>query len=171
MVAYRAPAFSETEKDKAALDLLSAIAFGDNSELYQRLVIKEQKAVFISPDADNHIDPELFTVTAQVKDVKDLNFVRDEIVKTYKRFAAETIPQKQLEETRSRMRYGFSMAMNSNDAIAGTLARYVALRRSPETIDKSFALYDSITAEEIRQMAAKYFTDNSQTIITLATKK
>ncbi len=171
MVAYRAPAFSETEKDKAALDLLSAIAFGDNSELYQRLVIKEQKAVFISPDADNHIDPELFTVTAQVKDVKDLNYVRDEIVKTYKRFAAETIPQKQLEETRSRMRYGFSMAMNSNDAIAGTLARYVALRRSPETIDKSFALYDSITTEDIRQMAAKYFTDNNQTIITLATKK
>lgn len=171
MVAYRAPAFSETEKDKAALDLLSAIAFGENSDVYQKLVLQEQKAVFVAPDMENHIDPELFTVTAQVKDVKDLNYVRDEIVKTYKRYATELIPQKQLNETRSRQRYGFSLAMNSNDAIAGTLASFVSLRRSPDTIDKVFGLYDSITPEDIKRFAAKYFADNNQTIITLATKK
>ncbi len=171
MVAYRAPAFSETEKDKAALDLLSAIAFGENSDIYQKLVLKEQKAVFVAPDADNHIDPELFTVTAQIKNVNDLNYVRDEIVKTFKRFASEKISQKQLDETRSRNRYGFSMAMNSNDAIAGTLASFVALRRSPQTIDKIFALYDSITPEDIRFYAEKYFKDNNQTVVTLATKK
>lgn len=171
MVAYRAPAFSETEKDKAALDLLSAIAFGENSDIYQKLVLKEQKAVFVAPDAENHIDPELFTVTAQVKDVKDLNEVRDEIVKTFKRFASEKISQKQLDETRSRNRYGFSLAMNSNDAIAGMLAAFVALRRSPQTIDKIFALYDSITPEDVRFYAEKYFKDNNQTVVTLATKK
>ena len=119
----------------------------------------------------SNIDPELFTVTAQVKDVKDLNYVRDEIVKTYKRYATELIPQKQLDETRSRQRYGFSLAMNSNDAIAGTLASFVSLRRSPDTIDKVFALYDSITPEDIKKFAAKYFAGNNQTIITLAAKK
>ncbi|MBA3634641.1 MAG: insulinase family protein [Acidobacteria bacterium] len=170
-VAYRAPAFSETEKDAAALDLLSAIAFGENSDIYQKLVLEEQKAVFVSPDFDNHLDPELFTVFAQVKDVKDLTYVKDEIIKTYKKYTREKIPQKQLNETRSRLRYGFSLAMNSNDAIAGTLARFIALRRSPETIDKVFALYDSITPEDIRAMAEKYFTDNSQTVVTLTSKK
>ena len=170
-VAYRAPAFSETEKDLAALDLLSLIAFGENSDLYQKLVLQEQKAVWIEGGADNHIDPELFTVYAQVKDEKDLKYVEDEIVKTFKRYAKELIPQKQLNDTRSRMRYGFSMGMDSNDAIAGTLARFVALRRSPDTIDKIFALYDSITPEDIRFYAEKYFNDNSQTVVTLATKK
>ncbi len=171
MVAYRAPAFSETEKDKAALDLLSAVAFGDNSDLYQKLVLQEQKATFVGADNDNHVDPELFTVTAQIKDLKDLNSVRDEIIKTYKRFATEKISQKQLDETRSRNRYAFAMSMNSNDAIAGTLAAYISLRRSPETIDKVFALYDSITPEDIQRAAAKYFTDTNQTVITLATKQ
>ena len=52
-VAYRAPAFSETEKDNAALDLLSAIVFGENSDLYQKLVLQEQKAVWVAPDFDN----------------------------------------------------------------------------------------------------------------------
>ena len=170
-VAYRAPAFSETERDLAALDLLSLIAFGENSDLYQKLVLQEQKAVWIEGGADNHIDPELFTVWAQVKDVKDLKYVEDEIVKTYKRFTKELIPQKQLDNTRSRLRYSFSMAMNSNDAIAGTLARFVALRRSPETIDKVFALYDRVKPEDIRFYAEKYFNDNSQTVVTLASKK
>jgi zinc protease len=171
VVAYRAPAFSETEKDKAALDLLSAVAFGENSDLYQKLVLEEQKAVWISPDFDNHIDPELFSVWSQVKDEKDLNYVRDEILKTYRRFTKELIPQKQLDETRSRLRYSFSMSMNSNNAIAGTLAQYIALRRSPDTIDRVFALYDALTPEDIRFYAEKYFTENNQTIITLATKK
>ena len=170
-VAYRAPAFSETQKDKTALDLLSAIAFGENSGIYQKLVLEEQKAVFVAPDFDNHIDPELFTVFAQVKDEKDLNSVKDEIIATYKKYAKELIPKKQLDETRARLRYSFSLAMNSNDAIAGTLASYIALRRSPETIDKVFALYDSITPEDIRAMAEKYFNDNSRTVVTLTSKK
>jgi zinc protease len=171
MVAYRAPAFSETAKDKAALDLLSVVAFGENSDLYQRLVLKEQKVEWIYADMENHIDPELITVTSKVKNRADLNYVRDEIIKTYKRFAMERISQNQLDETRSRMRYSFALGMNSNDAIAGTLAQFVALRRSPDTIDKVFALYDSITPEDIRFYAEKYFKDNSQTVITLATKE
>lgn len=170
-VAYRAPAFSETEKDKAALDLLAIMAFGENSELYQKLVLQEQKAVFVASDASDNIDPELFSAIAQIKDPKDMEYVQGEILKTYKRFTTELFPQKKLDETRSRLRYGFIQAMNSNDAIANTLAQYIALRRSPDTVDKVFALYDSITPEDIRRFAAKYFIDNNQTIITLATKQ
>ena len=170
-IAYRAPAFSETAKDKAALDLLSIIAFGENSQIYQKLVLNEQKVTFVAAGGEDHIDPELFTAYAQIKDVKDMDYVKGEILKTFQRYSTETVPQAQLEETRSRLRYGFSLGMNSNDAIAGTLAQYVSLRRSPDTIDKVFALYDSITTEDIRAMAAKYFTEKNQTIVTLATKK
>ena len=170
-IAYRAPAFSETEKDKAALDLLGIIAFGENSDIYQKLVLKDQKAEFVAAEAENHIDPELFTVYAQVKDVKDMDYVEGEVLKTYKRYTTELISQQQLDETRSRLRYGFVLGMNSNDAIAGALASFISLRRSPDTLDKVFALYDSITPEDIRRFAAKYFTENNQTIITLATKQ
>ncbi|HZH35423.1 MAG TPA: insulinase family protein, partial [Pyrinomonadaceae bacterium] len=171
VVAYRAPAFSDVEKDKAALDLLNLIAFGDNSDLYEKLVLKEQKADFISPDADNKVDPELFMVFSRVKEEKDLNYVRDEINKTFQRYTKETIPQKKLDETRSRMRYSFALSMNSSNAIADTLAPFIALRRTPEAIDRLFALYDKITPEDIRQTAAKYFVDNNRTVVTLATNK
>ncbi len=170
VVAYRGPAFSETEKDKAALDLLNLVAFGDNSDLYKKLVLEEQKATFIEPDFGNQVDPELFAVYAQFKELKDLQYVQGEITKTFERYGKELIPQSKLDETRSRMRYGFAMGMNSNDAIAGTLARFISLTGSPDTIDKLFTLYDSVTPEDIRKYAAKYFRETNKTVVTLQSK-
>ncbi len=172
VVAYRGPAYSDVAKDKAALDLLGSVAFGENSELYQRLVIKEQKATDdFGTVFDNKIDPEVFSVWSAVKRPEDVDYVRDQILATYKRYTTELIPQAKLTAAASRMRYSFALRMNSSEAIAGALAPYISLRRTPDTIDKVFALYDSITPEDVRAVAAKYFVDQHRTIVTLATKQ
>jgi zinc protease len=59
-VAFRGPAYSDEKKDKAALDLLSSIAFGENSDIYQQLVLKEQKLDSLSVIFEDREDPELF---------------------------------------------------------------------------------------------------------------
>lgn len=169
-VAFRAPAYSDTTKDKPALDMLASIAFGSNSELFQKLVLKEQKVDLLGPDFGDQIDPELFTVYARVKDPKDVDYVRDQILATYARFTRETVPQDKLDQTRARARYGFAIGLDSSDAIANALAPYIALRRTPETINNLFNLYDSLTPEDIRAAAAKYFQERNRTIVTLATK-
>lgn len=171
IVAYRGPTYSDTAKDKAALDLFATIAFGDNSDIFQKLVLEEQKADFVSPDFENKVDPELFWIYSRVKKEEDLDYVRSEVIKTLKRYQGELIPQKLLNETRSRARYGFALAMNSNNAIADGIAPYIALRKTPDTIEKLFVLYDSITPEDIRAAAIKYFKDTNQTVVTLKTKK
>jgi zinc protease len=169
-VAFRGPAYSDTEKDHAALDLLQAYAFGENSELYQKLVLKEQKVDSLGASFSDRLDPELFYVEARVKDQKDMDYVRDQILATFKRYTTEVIPQDKLNATRSRLRYSFALSLNSSEAIAGTLASYVGLRGTPETINKLYALYDQITPEDIRAAAAKYFVDNNRTIVTLTSK-
>lgn len=170
VVAFRGPAYSDENKDKAALDLLAAVAFGENSDLYQRLVLKEQKTDFIGPNFDDQIDPELFAIFSRVKDQKDVDYVRDQIMATFKRYSQEQIPQAKLDATRSRLRYSVALQMDSSTAIAGTLAPYIALRRTPETMNKVFALYEQITPEDIRAAAARYFIERNRTIITLSTK-
>jgi zinc protease len=171
VVAFRGPAYSDTNKDKAALDLLAAIAFGENSELYQRLVIKEQKATSdFGPDFESKVDPELFGVWSSVKKAEDLDYVRDQILATYKRYTTELVPKAMLAETSSRLRYSFALRMNSSEAIAGALAPYISLRRTPMTIDKLFALYESVTPEDVRAAAQRYFVEKNRTIVTLATK-
>jgi len=43
--------------------------------------------------------------------------------------------------------------------------------KQPLTIDNLFALYDTITPQDIRDLAAKYFVDKHRTIVTLNSKK
>ena len=169
-VAFHNPAYSDEQKDYAALDLLAAVAFGENSELYQKLVLNEQKVDALNSSNPERMDPHLFTVTARVKDPKDVDYVRDQVLATFQRFTTEAIAQKKLDDTRARLRYETALGFDSSEAIAGAVAPFLALRRTPETMDRLFATYDTITPEDVRAIAAKYFTDNKRTIVTLATK-
>jgi zinc protease len=170
-VAFRGPAYSDEKNEKAALDLLAPIAFGENSDLYQKLVLKEQKLDSLSFIFEDRADPELFVVAAKLKDVKDTDYVRQQIVETYQRFVNEQVPKAKLDSTRSRLRYQFALGMDSSEAIAGTLAGYIGLRRTPATIDKVFSLYDTITPQDLRDLAAKYFIDSHRTVVTLSSKE
>jgi zinc protease len=57
--------------------------------------------------------------------------------------------------------------MNSTPSIAGTLAHYLGLRRTPETINKRYELYRKVTADDVKRVAQKYFVENERTIATL----
>ena len=168
-VAFHNPAYSDEQKDYPALDLLAAVAFGENSELYQKLVLNEQKVDALNSSNPERMDPHLFTVTARVKDPNDVDYVRDQVLATFQRFTTEAIPQKKLDDTRARLRYETALGFDSSEAIAGAVAPFLALRRTPETMDRLFATYDTITPEDVRSIAAKYFTENKRTIVTLAT--
>ena len=49
------------------------------------------------------------------------------------------------------------MAAPGSTGVAATVARYVALKRTPDTIDRLFAVYAQLTPEDIRAAARKYF--------------
>jgi zinc protease len=170
VVAFHAPKYSDTSKEFAALDLLQQIAFGENSDLYQQLVLKEQKVDDLESDFPYRADPELFAVYARVKDPAQVTYVRDQIVKTFERYKTEPVSQAKLDATRSRARYQFALAMDSNDRIAGALAPYVALARTPETLNRLFDTYQKVTPEDIRGAARKYFREDARTVVTLSTK-
>lgn len=171
VVAFHGPAYSDDKKDMAALDLLAPIAFGPNSDLYQRLVLKEQKADVLYVNFSSPTDPDLFSVYARVKDPKDMRYVREQILSAFKVFTDESVSQTRLDATRSRMRYEFALAMDSSSAIAAAIAPYIAIRRTPDTINKVFSLYGQITPQDMRDAANQYFTDNNRTIVTLEVKK
>src|SRR5262249_10238719 len=97
--------------------------------------------------------------------------VRDQILATFERFSKEPVDQAKLDATRSRIRYAFALRMNSNSAIASALAQYIGLRRTPETINKLFGLYQRITPADIQAIAARYFTLNNRTIVTLTARE
>jgi zinc protease len=166
-IAYKSPAYTDTEKDSAALDVLSFLAFGESSELYQRLVIDQQKADVLEPVIPDHVDPYLFSIVARVKKAEDMKNVEEQILSAIATLKDTLVPAEKLDAVKRRLRYQFALSMDNSEAIARTVAHYVALRRTPETINRVYDLYAAITPEDIRNVARKYFVENARTTVTL----
>jgi zinc protease len=113
------------------------------------------------------VDPNLFQVYARVKNPADMDYVRDQILAAVGRFREEPVPADKLEAVKNHLRYGFSLRMDNSEEVANTVARYVALRRTPATIDKLYAQYAVLTPEVVQRIARKYLTENGRTIVTL----
>ena len=170
-VAYTSPAYSDERKDLAAMDLVASLGFSSNSEIYQRLVIKEQTVDALFYSLEEHVDPYLMTVIARVKNQKDVDHVRGEIMKTFDSFKSTKVDAERLEAVKSHLRYSFALSLDDSQAIASNIAPFIGLRRTPETINKLFDMYASITPDDIQQMARKYFVENQRTIVTLSQKE
>jgi zinc protease len=170
-VAYHSPAYTDAAKDSAALDVISFIGFSSSSDLYQRLVIKDQKVDVLEADYPDRVDPYLFEVAARVKNPADMDSVKQQILGTLNGFKDTLVPAERLEKVKRHLRYQFALSLDNSDSIAGTLASYVGLRRTPETINRLYDLYSQLTPEELRQVARKYFVENERTIVTLTGSK
>lgn len=171
MVAYKGPAYSDRERDMAVMDLVSSLGFSETSELYQRLVIKEQKVDTLFPLFADRRDPYLLIAAARVKNPDDVEYVKNEIIKTFDSFKTNKIPKEKLDAVKSNIRYSFALSLNNSQAIAVGLAPYIALRRTPETINQLFTLYGAVTPEDVQAMAKKYFESTQRTVVTLASKE
>jgi zinc protease len=166
-IAYKGPAFSDTQKDWAALDVLATLAFSRTSDLYQKLVVNEQKVDTLDSGVARKVDPDLFEVDARVKRAEDMQYVRDQILDTVKRFQSELVAAGKLDAVKNRERYQFTMQLDNSQTVAATVARYVAMKRTPDTIDRLFAIYAQLTPEDIRAAARKYLVESGRTIVTL----
>jgi zinc protease len=166
-IAFKAPAYSDDTRETAALDALASVGFSSNSELYQKLVIREQKADSLVASSPSKIDSGLFQITARVRKREDLDTVRNEILNTVGSLQEKPVDTARLDAVRKRLRYSVALQMQSNDAIAGVLAAYVALRRTPETINRLHEQYARLTPEDLQQAAAKYLVERGRTIVTL----
>jgi zinc protease len=165
-VAFKAPAYDDATKVTAALDALAYLAFSNTSDLYQKLVVQEQKADAISGNAPGSVDPSLFQITARVKKVEDVDYVRDRILETVKAFQDKPVDAARLDTVRKRLRYQVALSMDNSDTIAQILSYYVALKRTPETMNALYDQYAKLTPEDV-QAAAKLLVEKGRTIVTL----
>lgn len=166
-VAYRGPAYSDTTEETAALDAISRLGFDRTSPLYQKLVIDEQKVDTIFAGPPNNLDPELFGVMSRIKKASDLPAIQQQIIETAEGFATKLVDAKKLEELKEHLRYEFALQLDNSESIASTVAQYVALRRTPETINRYYDAYARLTPADIRKAAQKYLIPNNRTIVTL----
>jgi zinc protease len=168
-VSFHSPAkFSTTKNDGLALGLLGKLLFGPQSELYQRLVVREQRVDQLFAGGGTNKDPQLFTIGARVKNLQDLAYVRDAILDACARALAVPFSSAKLEEAKTEDRLNLARALESTERVAGAVARYASFERDPEALVKVIALGDTVGTGDLTRMAKATFMDRNRVVATLS---
>src|SRR5262245_46139267 len=167
-VAFHGPAASETDKDFAAIDLLFDLTFGETSDLYKKLVEEDQKVDQLFPYVPPNQDPHLVTVGARVKKAEDAMYVRDQLLAAFAGARASAADPRRVAEAKSNARYAIVRSLDNTEAIGAMIARFVRYRRSYDTLNRYFRVYDSLTPADLQAAARKYLTDERLVLTTLS---
>lgn len=165
---YKTPAFSLERNDYHALSILSQILFSERSPLYKKLVVDEQKARSLSGGIYQTRDPNLFNASASIINASDMAYVKAEILRAIEGAKNNKIDSLVLQETKERIRYSFAMSMDTPDAIANAVSMFTWVTGDPESINKSYAMFEKVTAEDIMRVATKYLRPEHLTIATIS---
>lgn len=167
--AWRGPAFDTQRSDTAALMLLNEVYFGQTSELYQQVVVRERWADQFFSQSPMNIDPGQFAVIVRLTDSAHAQRVTDAIHAALLAARTEPVDAQLLAQTKSRLKYGFAATLDSADRIGATLARFVHYERTPETLNDLYHTFDRVTPEQIVEAANAVFIDSNRSTVSIST--
>jgi zinc protease len=152
-VNYKGPAWSASDPIAVATEVLGQVAFGSNSDIYKKLVIEERRVQSLYGGFGLARDPALLSITATVVDPADVG--------------SELVDEKLFNDTKSNMKYGFLMGLETAQNIAFSLIPYVVDTGGIEAVDEYYNTLDSVTREDVREAARRYLVENGKTVVTM----
>jgi zinc protease len=167
-VGFPGPAFEETSRESAAMQMIASIFFGHTSDLYKKLVVTEQKVDELEVDVPTGFDPSLFTVLARVKNGADTPYVRDQILSAIARVRTSPVDAARLADAKSFDRYSFVRGIDSTERIAAVVSRYASYARSYQTVNRFYQTLEALTPGDVQSAARTYFDDRGLIVTTLS---
>jgi zinc protease len=164
---YKAPAWDPKDKSGVALEVLGQIAFGANSDIYRKLVLQERRVQYLGPAFGLSRDPYLVSIQTMVNTPADTTKVEAEIMAEVKKLHETLVDPKKLADTKSALKYGFLMGMETAQDVAFAVMPTIVNTGRLEAIEEYFKTLDAVTPEDVREAARKYLVDNGRTTITM----
>ena len=164
---YKAPAWSATDKSAVALEVLGQIAFGPNSAIYRKLVLQERRAQYVGPAFGLSRDPYLVSVQAMASNPADAKAVEAEIMTAIRALHETPVDAKQLAATKSALKYGFLMGLESAQDVALAVMWPIVYTGRLEAVEEYYRTLESLTPDDLREAAKKYLVDTGRTTIVM----
>ncbi|MDY0780358.1 pitrilysin family protein [Tenacibaculum sp. IB213877] len=170
ILAHKTP--SMKERESLVLDVISTIlSNGKSSRLYKKLVDDKKKAFQVFSFARELEDYSVYNIGAIPLDETSLDDLTTEMDEEIEKLQTELISDKDLQKVRNKFENRF-VASNSNvQGIANSLARNYMLVGDTNRINTELDIVNSITKEEIRDVAKKYLAKNRRVVIEYLPKK
>ncbi len=166
-VNYKAPAWSPTNRDAVALEVLGRAAFGPNSDLYRELVLQKRQVQYLSAGFGLARDPALVSLTTMVNDPAAVDAIEQRVLQEVERFRTELVDRKVLADTKSNMKYSFLMGLENAQDIAFSLVPFVINTGGLEAVETYYQTLEGVTAEDLRQAAEAYLVPSGRTTVTM----
>ncbi len=163
-VAYKFGAVDAHDRIRVAADLLSDLAFGETSDAYRRLVLDEQVIEFLESDANANRDPGLFDIYTRIKDPDKVDYVLEVLDATIAHYRANPPDPARLKALQSRLKYGFVMSLETPDAVAGGLARHIAITGGLDDLTALYDAYAAVTPQDVQAAAERYLAAERRTV-------
>ena len=146
-----------SDRMRAAVDLLVDACFGETSEIYRRLVLKQQSLEFLAAHANANRDPSLLDLYARVKNPEEVDAVLAALSETAARAAREIIPEGQLEKLKTRKHFEFLMQLETTDSVARAFARPLAIDGGLDDVERLYSTYATLTPADLQAAAREVF--------------
>jgi predicted Zn-dependent peptidase len=162
--AWRAPI--ETDADAYALEMLGNIlSSGRSSRLYRRLVEKEQVAMEV--EAFPYLLEKAGMLGVYV--IGQTNVPLDQldslITEEVEKVKTEGVTEEEFQKARNQREADFASAFGSMSQRARNLARYHVFYRDANLINTELDRYLSVTRDDLKRVANKYFTKEGANIL------
>ncbi len=161
VTAYRTP--SMKTRDAYVLDMISSVlSSGKSSRLYKKIVDQKKMALQIGAFNMSQEDYGLYIIYALPLGNTALDTILKEIDEEIVKIQTDLISEKELQKLKNKFENQFVNSNSSIQGIANTLARDYLLYGNTNLINTEIDIYNSITREEIREIAKKYLNKNQR---------
>ena len=164
IASYRTP--SMKTRDARVLDLISSyLSGGKSSKLYKKIVDEKKMALQIGAFGFSQEDYGIYMILGLPMAPFTLADILKEMDEEILKIQTELISEKDYQKLQNTFDNQFVNTNSNLEGIAENLAKYHLLYGDINLINSEIKLYQSITREEIREVAKKYLNPNQRLIL------
>ena len=167
---YRTP--SQKDRDAYVLEIISEyLSGGRTAVLYDKMVEKNKTALQVSAYNSASEDYGYFSFYAVPFNETSSETLFNEFDVEIEKLKNELIPEKAFQKIQNGLESSYISGTRSTEGIASQLATYNMLYGNTNLINDTLKIYQSITRDEIKEVANKYFNSENRAIINYLPKK
>lgn len=164
VLTYKTP--SMKDRDAKVLDVISTIlSDGKSSRLQKKLVEDKKKAFAVFSFGRALEDYSVYTIGAIPSGDTSLDDLFNEMDEDIVKLQTELISDEDLQKVRNKFENRFVSSNSSVEGIASSLVTNYMLMGDTKRINTELDIINSITKEEIREVAKKYLAKDRRVII------
>jgi predicted Zn-dependent peptidase len=170
MITYHVP---ETgSEDYYALDLLSSVlSEGESSRLYNSIIDNQQLALEVGCFYSEAFDPTLFYFYGVDNDGVTASQLEKAILDEVDKIINDGISESELQKVKNQKLMSFYKTTEAINGMSNTIGTYELFFGDYKKLFSAPDDYKKVNVEDIKKVAAKYFTKQNRTVGTLQTEE